>query len=471
MVSRTITELASIIATNTKKYNDFLVQEGLPQPSHEPFPVPPKGPPPALPADIAAALEAATEATHELHELLVGPVGLVVGAATECQKIMSLHFIHRYKIAQKLGLNGRKTYKQIADECGLDEDDTRHMLRLAITDHLFEEPENGTIAHTAATQLLAVNPLLSAWTGVATHENWPSMIHMSYALSKWPGSEEPFGHSAYSLAHNIYDNPFDVWEKDPQRAKQFADGMSFIRSDPGFDPKHLINGYDFASVGQGIFVDIGGSHGPVSIAVARAYPSLRCIVQDMPGTVKSGEAALPAELKDRVSFMAHDFWTEQPVKGADIYFFSWIFHDWADKYGVKILRQLIPALKRGARILVYDICMPPPGVVSLYQEHVLRSVSDGGLKLQSLPTPFLPSKAKIFPGDVGVLAVLEGSQADSQGRSIDMVMKSFSNAKERDAEEWATLFAKADPGFQVTSIKVPPGAKSAIIEARWQPDE
>ena len=162
--------------------------------------------------------------------------------------------------------------------------------------------------------------------------------------------------------------------KDPQRAKQFADGMSFIHSAPGFDPKHLVNGYDFAFTEQGIFVDIGGSQGPVSIAVARAYPNFRCIVQDMPGTIKSGEAALPAELKDRVSFMAHDFWTEQSVKDADIYFFSWVFHDWADKHGVKILRRLIPTLKRGARILIYDVCMPPPGMIPRYEEHLLRSV-------------------------------------------------------------------------------------------------
>ncbi|MCJ1392016.1 hypothetical protein MMC18_004883 [Xylographa bjoerkii] len=39
----------------------------------------------------------------------------------------------------------------------------------------------------------------------------------------------------------------------------------------------------------------------------------------MPGTAKSGAVALPAELRDRVSFMAHDFWTEQPAKNADIY--------------------------------------------------------------------------------------------------------------------------------------------------------
>ena len=49
-----------------------------------------------------------------------------------------------------------------------------------------------------------------------------------------------------------------------------------------------------------------------------------------------------------------------------------------------------------------------------------------------------------------------------------MVMKSFSNAKERDAEEWAALFAKADARFVFLGIRVPPGSKCAIIEAEWQ---
>lgn len=58
---------------------------------------------------------------------------------------------------------------------------------------------------------------------------------------------------------------------------------------------------------------------------------------------------------------------------------------------------------------------------------------------------------------------------DGHDRSIDIVVKSFSNAKERDAEEWATLFAKADPGFKFLGVKMPPGSRTAIIEAEWQP--
>lgn len=154
--------------------------------------------------------------------------------------------------------------------------------------------------------------------------------------------------------------------------------MNFLHSDAGFDagfdPEHFISSYDFASLGQATFVDVGGSHGQVSIPIAQRYPNLRCIVQDLPTVIVTGEAQLPANVKDRVSFMAHDFWTKQPVINADVYFFRWIFHAWPDSLAVKILQQLIPSLKEGAKVLINDICMPPPKAISLYQERWIRLV-------------------------------------------------------------------------------------------------
>jgi hypothetical protein len=51
------------------------------------------------------------------------------------------------------------------------------------------------------------------------------------------------------------------------------------------------------------------------------------------------------------------------------------------------------------------------------------------------------------------------------------LMKTFTNAKERSAKEWAALFAKADPGFKFRGVHLPAGAKIAIIEAKWNPAE
>lgn len=50
------------------------------------------------------------------------------------------------------------------------------MLRLAMTNHIFAEPKPGVVAHTAASQALALNPLLYAWAGFTVQEIWPGFL-------------------------------------------------------------------------------------------------------------------------------------------------------------------------------------------------------------------------------------------------------------------------------------------------------
>lgn len=147
--------------------------------------------------------------------------------------------------------------------------------------------------------------------------------------------------------------------------------MSFFSNSPGFEPTHVVDNYPWDG-GNEVVVDVGGCHGSFSIAIARRFPSLRCIVQDLPDVVAEGRASRPAELTERVTFMAHDFFQEQPVRGADVYYLRWIMHDWSDKYAIQILRCLIPALKPGAKVLVSDYVLPEPGSVSAYKERTLR---------------------------------------------------------------------------------------------------
>jgi hypothetical protein len=56
-------------------------------------------------------------------------------------------------------------------------------------------------------------------------------------------------------------------------------------------------------------------------------------------------------------------------------------------------------------------------------------------------------------------------------RGLDLVMKCFTNAKERDFEEWAALFAMADPRFKFLGVRTPLGSKASFIEAEWRAQE
>ena len=50
---------------------------------------------------------------------------------------------------------------------------------------------------------------------------------------------------------------------------------------------------------------------------------------------------------------------------------------------------------------------------------------------------------------------------------MDMTMLSILNARERDADEWRSLFAEADPRFEFQGVKQPTGSNLAIMEAIW----
>lgn len=167
---------------------------------------------------------------------------------------------------------------------------------------------------------------------------------------------------------------FDYLNSLPEEAKRFGKAMEVVTTTPPCSVTHFLNAYNFSSLSpDATFVDVGGSHGVVAIEVAKANARMHCVVQDIAEPViLAGKANLSKELEDRVEFVVHDFWTEQPLKGVDLFFFRWVLHDWSDLYAVKLLKNLIPALKKGSWVVINDICLPPKGVMTLYQERLLR---------------------------------------------------------------------------------------------------
>lgn len=66
----------------------------------------------------------------------------------------------------------------------------------------------------------------------------------------------------------------------------------------------------------------------------------------------------PAALAEkRVEFCPHDFFEENPVKGADVYWLRYIMHDWSDEFCVRILRGIGRSMGARSRILICDQVM------------------------------------------------------------------------------------------------------------------
>ena len=84
--------------------------------------------------------------------------------------------------------------------------------------------------------------------------------------------------------------------------------MTYFNMKPGFENKHIVEGYEWAAIVNGLLVDGGGSHGSLSRVVLERYPEIRCVVYDSPDIVKT--ANVPPALANRLKFQTHDVFTK-----------------------------------------------------------------------------------------------------------------------------------------------------------------
>jgi hypothetical protein len=298
-------------------------------------------------------------------------------------------------------------------------DDVETITRHAISYRLLQEQESGAIANSAASSAIANVPHLHAWTINTLDNMWSKAAFVVPAMEKWPGSQEA-NQTAFNLAHQQEGSFFEELAKNPKDIERFADAMKFFLESPEMYPEFAIEGYAWDKHATGTVVDVGGSHGVIALKLAEKYPEMKIIVQDRPEVI----ASAPKPATGQVEFQAHDFFTEQPVNGADVYFFRWIFHDWSDKYCKAILQAQIPALKKGSRVLMMEHIVPEPGLLRPFQARPIRQ--------------------------------------------FDIVMKELFNAKERSENDWRKLLASADERFNVVDIITPLGSQLGIVVVEWR---
>ena len=153
--------------------------------------------------------------------------------------------------------------------------------------------------------------------------------------------------------------------------------MKSFTSNSGQSPSYLATGYPWSDISSSsTIVDMGGSEGHVSVAIAQRHQHLSFVVQDLSEVITT--ANLPNNtdegVRRRIRFEVHDFLTDQTTQG-EVFLLRWILHDWPDHYVIRILRHLRPALRPGNKILVNDQLMPEPGQVGPVVERQIRWVS------------------------------------------------------------------------------------------------
>ena len=262
------------------------------------------------------------------------------------------------------------SYQELAERCEIDVDTVRRFLRLAIAFHIFRETSNGLIGHSAASRCMLDMPLVNDWIGHFCNETWPAAPHTVEALSRWPASQEP-DETAFSLSSPSNPKLFGFLQETHAKGQRFTNAMRFFQAAPEMSVSYLLADlrWDEQSLPRRL-IDIGGADGSISASILRRYPTMTAIVQDLPSVVAMNK--VPEDLEGRLELMSHDMFSPQPELDADVYLLRSTLHDWSDKYCLTILRNIIPVLKSGSRVIINEVCLPGPRVLSLSQERLLR---------------------------------------------------------------------------------------------------
>ncbi|KAH7376879.1 S-adenosyl-L-methionine-dependent methyltransferase [Plectosphaerella cucumerina] len=420
----TLTALAARIAKSAEVIDSFLKENQLPEPSFEAdgpknFPVTDKNP------EILAARDELIDCTQELRDLVVGPTDTIKWRTmVDHTFTASLQAIYRFKIAQAVPLEGEITIADLSKATGLAEVDVARIMRCAAVHRVFQEKTVGSFSHTATSALLAQDKGMQALLGHMTDGAFPAAAKMCDFLEKYPGSQEP-GESPYTMT---FGSPmFARGAAEPHVMQRFIDAMTAWSTGDGSEG--MVKGFDWAKLGAGKVVDVGGAAGHISLAVASRFPALTFAVQDVLPTKPHAEgliASFPADVASRVQWQAHDFFDPQPAecRGAAAYILRYICHDWPDRYASKILANVAEAMTTESSLIIADAVLPPREVkLPRAQEAILRGF------------------------DISMLCQL--------------------NARERAIEDWTKLLKMADERFEIVGVTPPEKAgEVSIIEAK-----
>ncbi|RYP27843.1 hypothetical protein DL767_007491 [Monosporascus sp. MG133] len=404
----------------TKTFTDYLRANGLPEPSFE-RDAPIINLPPQAPEEIQVAKEKLLDHALQIFQLVAGPGEYLQNVITGYHYMEILRWMSHFKIFELVPLEGNISYSELAAKAGVSELRLKSLARMGMTNHLFAEPAPGFIAHSATSAALVTNTKFSDQRAWMTSIIAPVIASMVTAHERWPDSTAP-NNTAFNAAFNTDLCMYEYIAKQPELYKLFGGVMDAVATSPKSDLKHLVSGFDWAGLGKAMV--IGGNIGHSCVTLAKAFPNLEFIIQDIPHVVEEGIKVVRenngVSIAERIKFQEYDFFEKEPVEGADVYLFRQIFHNWDFENSVKILKNTVESMSEGSHVLIMDFVIPEPGAVSSVNERVLRS------------------------RDVGMMQLF--------------------NSLERDLEGWKAILEAVDSRLRINAVNTPYGSFMSVID-------
>ncbi|KAK3666981.1 hypothetical protein LTR22_002206 [Elasticomyces elasticus] len=311
------------------------------------------------------------------------------------------------------------TVTELAKGTGCDELLIKRLLRQLTTNGICDEVAEYTYASNHMTQVFASPGQLAGFRYSTEQIFYIGSKIRSYLQESQVHKSQPVKQNAHQ--HAFGKTFWQLLASDPSAKENFDVFLKAARRgghvqmwNERYPPVSKLKNEELKTGEEAVLmVDVGGGVGGQVGAFRKQCPDLpgKCILQDLPDTIKNNSS--PPE---GVELQAYDFFTPQPIKGARIYLFRSVCHDWDDSHSRQLLANTVAAMDpEYSRLLIDDWVLPDFG-------------------------------------------------ASLKATNMDINMMIMFDAMERTKNQWIKLLA--DVGLEIVEIYSTPGAAESIIETR-----
>ncbi|KAI0917518.1 hypothetical protein AcW1_007303 [Taiwanofungus camphoratus] len=299
-------------------------------------------------------------------ELVQPPEDRLIEIAAQFSEARALHIVVEHNVAEHLAEGDQKIGVSIGDLSNALEIHPQKLgriMRMLCSIHIFSEVQDGHFVNNDTSACLVQNEALKAFIRIL------SLIYT--ANDKLPdilrNPAKCYSDDATCTAfQEAFGTELSFWDwlesgiKLPY-GRQTRPELEMVSK--GFVGQGRAQAtsvyYDFPwqSLRSGVVVDIGGGVGGMSFDLCTMFPSMKLVVQDRAQIIDQARSFWKREQPDalekgRVQLIPHDFFKENPIKGADAYILRYILHDWGDERCVDILRAIRSVLSPHSRVLI-----------------------------------------------------------------------------------------------------------------------
>ncbi|KAI8316899.1 O-methyltransferase asqN [Colletotrichum sp. SAR11_240] len=362
-------------------YSKALEKEGLPEPSLSP----------SVSSKVSLKSNKAVQEKARIAELARQILATTLDPGTSLfLSSLQFHFcaclkvVLDLKVGDNIPQHGRISRKELAESLAVEESLLSRIMRVVMTNFVFDEPEPGYYSHTSiswAMQGPAMHHLLlhRLGEGFRSASREPDALRQSGFRNPKPGDSCGFN-LAFGYEGTYWDYIANI---DLERGDNFNQAMKAVTINSLGEIPRLYPWESLVADG-GLIVDVGGGLGQDKHAVSSDTRDPR------------GELDL--------TLQQHDFFNTQPIKGAAVYHLRHILHDWPDDACVEIVRQIVPAMDaKRSRILICDQIVQDhsPSLASVLYDVDMMSLFNGKERtLSEFRQIFVKADPRLYIKDV-----------------------------------------------------------------------